>query len=68
TLGAVEDGHVAKVLGVLGLSALLEDPRFADRAARAAHADAMAQRMAAVLATRPAADWEAAFRRVGVPA
>ncbi len=68
TLGAVEDGHVARVLGVLGLSALLDDPRFADRPARAAHADALAARIAGVLATRPAAEWEAAFRAVGVPA
>ena len=68
TIGAVEDAHVARALGVLGLSDLLSQPRFADRAQRAAHADALAGRIAAVLATRPAAAWEAAFRAVGVPA
>jgi len=68
TLGAVEDGHVARTLEVLGLGDLLARPEFADRAQRAAHADALAARMAAVLVTRPAADWEAAFRAVGIPA
>ncbi|MCA2011245.1 CoA transferase [Cereibacter sphaeroides] len=68
TIGAVEDGHVAKTLAILGLSDLLADPRFADRAARAANADALAAEIATALATRPAADWEAEFRRLGVPA
>lgn len=68
TLGAVEDGHVARTLAVLGLADLLDDPRFADRASRARHADAMADAMAKVLVTRSAVDWEQAFRRAGVPA
>jgi len=68
TLGAVEDDKVAKTLAVLGLSGLLADPRFASRSARARNADALAALMAPVLASRPAADWEAAFRAVGVPA
>lgn len=68
TLGAVEDAQVAAALRVLGLEALLAEPAFADRAARAAHADALAARIAARLATRPAADWAAAFRAAGVPA
>ncbi|WP_370208607.1 CaiB/BaiF CoA transferase family protein [Pararhodobacter marinus] len=68
TIGAVEDAHVAKVLAVLGLEALLDDPRFADRRARATNADAMAGAMGAVLKTRPAAHWEDALRACGVPA
>ncbi|MEZ5750462.1 MAG: CoA transferase [Paracoccaceae bacterium] len=68
TLGAVEDGHVARTLAVLGLADLLDDPRFADRASRARHADAMADAMAKVLVTRSAVDWEQAFRRAEVPA
>ncbi|MCB1395733.1 MAG: CoA transferase [Rhodobacteraceae bacterium] len=68
TLGAVEDAQVARVLGVLGLSDLLHDPAFADRAARARNADALAEHIAAALATRPAAEWEAEFRTLGVPA
>lgn len=68
TIGAVEDGHVAKTLAILGLSDLLADPRFADRAARAANADAMAAEIAKALSARPAAAWEAEFRRLGVPA
>lgn len=68
TLGAVEDAQVARVLAVLGLSPLLNDPAFADRAARARNADALAERIAGALATRPAAAWEAEFRALGVPA
>lgn len=68
TLGAVEDAKVAATLSVLGLSDALDDPRFATRAARTVHADALAARMAEVLKTRAAAVWEAAFRAVGVPA
>lgn len=68
TLGAVEDGHVARTLSVLGLSDLLADPAYADRAARARHADALAARLAAVFLTRPVDHWVAEFRAVGVPA
>lgn len=68
TLGAVEDGHVAATLAVMGLDGLLQAPEFADRAARAANADALANRIATRLATRPAAEWAAAFRAAGVPA
>lgn len=68
TLGAVEDAKVEATLAVLGLSDALDDPRFATRAARADNADALAARMAGVLARRTAAEWEAAFRAVGVPA
>lgn len=68
TIGAVEDWHVAKLLAVLGLADLLDDPAYATRTARAAHADALAARLAAALATQPAAHWEDALRAVGVPA
>ena len=68
TLGAVEEGQVARALGVMDLGYLLERPEFATRAARAQNADAMAALIAERLATRPAADWAQAFRAVGVPA
>jgi len=68
TLGAVEDAQVARALAVLELGHLLERPEFADRAARARNADALAAQIARRLATRPAADWAQAFRAVGVPA
>lgn len=68
TLGAVEDGQVARALAVMDLSHLLERPEFADRLSRARNADALAGRIAARLATRPAAAWAEAFRAEGVPA
>lgn len=68
TLGAVEDRQVARTLEILDLAPLLDRPEFADRAARARNADALAGRIAARLATRPAADWALAFRAAGVPA
>lgn len=68
TIGAVEDAQVARTLAVLGLEALLDEPRFATREARAAQAEALAARLGAVLATRPAAEWEAALQAAGVPA
>ncbi|MFN4099060.1 MAG: CaiB/BaiF CoA transferase family protein [Pararhodobacter sp.] len=68
TVGAVEDAHVQKTLAILGLSPLLDDPRFATRGARAENADALAERIAAMLATRPCAEWETLFRKAGVPA
>lgn len=68
TLGAVEDGQVARALSVLGLAGLLDEPEFATRTARAANADTLAGQIAQVLATRPATDWEAEFHAVGVPA
>lgn len=37
---------------------LAADPRFADASARAAHADELAGSLAAILALRPAAEWE----------
>ncbi|MCL4675981.1 MAG: CoA transferase, partial [Pararhodobacter sp.] len=45
TIGAVEDAQVARLLAVLGLSDLLTRPDFADRAARARNADALAARI-----------------------
>jgi crotonobetainyl-CoA:carnitine CoA-transferase CaiB-like acyl-CoA transferase len=68
TLGAVEDAQVERALEVLGLAELLARPEFRDRVARAANADALAERIAERLATRPASEWFAAFRAAGVPA
>ncbi|WP_238367437.1 CaiB/BaiF CoA transferase family protein [Mesobacterium pallidum] len=68
TVGAVEDHHVAKMLAVLGVSALLDDPRFATRIDRLTNADAMRDALAAAFATRDAVEWETAFRDAGLSA
>jgi CoA:oxalate CoA-transferase len=68
TIGAVEEATVGRLLDVLGLSALLSDPRFADRDARVANADALAGKMAAALATRGTQEWVALLNAASVPA
>jgi CoA:oxalate CoA-transferase len=68
TIGAVDDRHVEKLLKVLGLSALLEQPEFATRIARIENADAMQKSLGTVFKTRDAREWEAELQSVGVPA
>ena len=53
---------------VLGAPALIDDPRFADPAARDANAEALRQAIEARLAVRTAEDWEQVFTRAGMPA
>ncbi|MEO6339982.1 MAG: CaiB/BaiF CoA-transferase family protein [Caulobacteraceae bacterium] len=53
---------------VIGAPYLLDDPRFADPAAREENAEALRQVLEARLATRPAADWERDFTNAGMPA
>ncbi|GIT90013.1 CoA transferase [Jannaschia pagri] len=52
----------------LGLADMLEDPRFATRLNRKTNRDDLNARIGAVLATRPAAAWEAELNAIGVPA
>ena len=52
----------------LGLEALLADARFATRAARKANREALNAAIGAVLARRPAAEWEEELAAIGVPA
>ncbi|MDB2407236.1 CoA transferase [Jannaschia sp.] len=52
----------------LGLDDMLDDPRFATRADRKANRGVLNGRLAAVLATRPAAEWEADLNARGIPA
>lgn len=68
TVGAVEDHHVEKMLSVLGVSQLLEDPRFATRIDRLAHANAMRAELAKAFETRDATVWERLFREAGLSA
>jgi len=56
-----------RFMQVLGLEALLDDPRFADEAARAAHRDAMAAALAPAFLRRTSAEWVALLSEAGVP-
>jgi crotonobetainyl-CoA:carnitine CoA-transferase CaiB-like acyl-CoA transferase len=62
------DRLFARLCGALGLGELATDERFATNSARVAHADELAERLEAVLRTRPASAWVEALRAVAVPA
>lgn len=51
---------------VLGLERLIDDPRFAENAARVRNADALRDELEAVLSTRPTAEWVEALSAVHV--
>jgi len=53
--------------GVAGLDWMLEDPRFANGAARRDNADELKRIVAETLVTRTAAEWSEALNAVGVP-
>ena len=61
------DRQFAGLCTLLGLDGLAEDPAFATNAARVAHRDALAARIAERTAGRSRADLLAAFDRHGVP-
>jgi crotonobetainyl-CoA:carnitine CoA-transferase CaiB-like acyl-CoA transferase len=61
------DRLFARLCEAIGLPELPADERFATNAARVANVDALGERLEAVFRTRPAADWLAALRTVGVP-
>src|SRR5215203_2595003 len=62
------DRLFGRLCDAVGLPELPDDPRFATNSARVAHADELAERLEAVLRTRPAAEWVAALRAAAVPA
>ena len=68
SLGVNEEHQFRALARALDRPEWLEDPRFAERAARAAHADALEAELIAALATRDAPAWEAILREAGVPA
>ncbi len=61
------DGQFRTLCRALGDEALADDARFATNPARVAHRDALVERLEALLATRPAAEWVEALRAAGVP-
>ena len=67
-LAGATDGLFRELCAVLGLPELAADARFADNAGRVRHRDALADRIAGVVRTRPVADWVEQCRRAGVPA
>jgi len=56
-----------RTLAALGLGRLLDDPRFATPAARAAHSDALAQVISERMAEHRSAHWLAVLREAGLP-
>ena len=66
-IGAGNDAQFRRLCVALGRPELADDPRFADNAARVGHAAALTRELEAVLATRPAAHWQAALGAAGVP-
>lgn len=66
--GLLEDHFFAGFARALGAAgAPLTEPRFATVAARQAHGDELQRRLAAIFATRTAADWEALGAAHGLP-
>jgi crotonobetainyl-CoA:carnitine CoA-transferase CaiB-like acyl-CoA transferase len=57
-----------RLVQLIGAPELADDPRFANQRSQAEHADALIEAIEARLASRPAAEWEAAFVRAGLPA
>ena len=62
------DVMVARFLGVLGLSDLLNEPDYADNARRMANRPALNARINAVTRTRPVDHWIEAINKAGCPA
>jgi crotonobetainyl-CoA:carnitine CoA-transferase CaiB-like acyl-CoA transferase len=62
------DRLFGRLCDALGLPELPSDDRFATNSARVAHADELAERLEAVLRTRPASEWVEALRAASVPA
>jgi crotonobetainyl-CoA:carnitine CoA-transferase CaiB-like acyl-CoA transferase len=67
SLGVVQQHQFELLAPLLDRSPWLADPRFATPEARRANAAAMQQELAAVFATRGAAEWESLLSAAGVP-
>ncbi|MFC4946034.1 CaiB/BaiF CoA transferase family protein [Pseudonocardia sp. GCM10023141] len=64
---AANDGQFRKLVTALGVSELLDDPRFGSMAERNAHRDALRPLLLAPLATRSAQEWFEVLSAAGVP-
>ncbi|MEY2927444.1 MAG: hypothetical protein RL367_1921 [Pseudomonadota bacterium] len=67
SLGVVQPNQFAALARLVGRKDWLSDPRFATPDATRAHFSAMTDQLAAVIATRDAADWEASMSAAGIP-
>ena len=65
-LAVKTDAEFAALLGVIGLSELATDERFASAGARRAHDDDLASLLGARFAEKPAAEWESELSAVRV--
>lgn len=68
TVGVVSQRLWLKLCQIAGLERLVDDPRFADNAARKAHESELAEVIDSVTRKRPLADWLAEFAKAGIPA
>ena len=68
SLGVNEERQFHALARELGRGGWLDDPRYADRAARAAHAADLEAELLAALTGDDAAGWERRLRAAGVPA
>lgn len=68
SLGVNEESHFASLAMALDRPNWLSDPRFAQREARKTNATELAVEIEAILATKPALDWEPLLQAAGVPA
>ena len=68
TVGVVSQRLWLKFCRIAGLEYLIEDPRFADNAARKTHESELAGIIDAVTRKRPLEDWLADFEEAGIPA
>ena len=62
------DGQFARLVAVLGVPELADDPRFATNPSRVAHRAELRPLLVERLRARPAAEWIAAFTAEGIPA
>ena len=68
TLGTATERAWRRLLNLLDVTELADDPRFADGAARLANRHALAALLGKRFATRPSAYWLAALAGAGIPA
>ena len=67
SLGVNEESHFISLAHALDKQEWLSDPRFADRSARKANAEALVEELETELRQRTATDWEPVLQSAGVP-
>jgi crotonobetainyl-CoA:carnitine CoA-transferase CaiB-like acyl-CoA transferase len=67
-ISANKQEQFVALAGAIGCPELASDPRFAEREARKKNRAALTVEIEARLQAKPAADWETAFNKIGIPA